>query len=151
MKNIHLDVFEELKKQLLNFPRNTFYDHCLRIIVDAQLNKLKYSDEEFGFVNIYYLDGVIKNVMKSNEEVQEYISNGGVVEPAYTEEELRIKVINTQILEAKTYLTDTDFYMTVDKYAELDEARKVELTTKRAEARELINTLEAVLATLVGN
>jgi len=47
MKNIHLDVFEELKKQLLNFPRNTFYDHCLRIIVDAQLNKLKYSDEGF--------------------------------------------------------------------------------------------------------
>ena len=47
MKNIHLDVFEELKKQLLNFPRNTFYDHCLRIIVDAQLNKLKYSDEDF--------------------------------------------------------------------------------------------------------
>lgn len=47
MKNIHLIVFEELKKQLLNFPRNTFYDHCLRIIVDAQLNKLKYSDEEF--------------------------------------------------------------------------------------------------------
>ena len=47
MKNIHLVVFEELKKQLLNFPRNTFYDHCLRIIVDAQLNKLKYSDEEF--------------------------------------------------------------------------------------------------------
>ncbi|OLF35565.1 hypothetical protein BTW00_08500 [Psychrobacter sp. C 20.9] len=47
MKNIHLVVFEELKKQLLNFPRNTFYDHCLRIIVDAQLNKLKYSDEGF--------------------------------------------------------------------------------------------------------
>lgn len=47
MKNIHLVVFEELQKQLLNFPRNTFYDHCLRIIVDAQLNKLKYSDEEF--------------------------------------------------------------------------------------------------------
>jgi len=47
MKNIHLSVFEELKKQLLNFPRNTFYDHCLRVIVDAQLNKLKYSDEEF--------------------------------------------------------------------------------------------------------
>ncbi|MGP9691240.1 hypothetical protein ACT3S4_05370 [Psychrobacter sp. AOP30-A2-5] len=47
MKNIYLNVFEELKKQLLNFPRNTFYDHCLRVIVDAQLNKLKYSDEEF--------------------------------------------------------------------------------------------------------
>ncbi|WP_372887447.1 hypothetical protein [Psychrobacter sp.] len=47
MKNIHLDVFEELEKQFLNFPRNTFYDHCLRIIVEAQLNKIKYSDEAF--------------------------------------------------------------------------------------------------------
>lgn len=47
MKNIHLGVFEELEKQFLNFPRNTFYDHCLRIIVEAQLNKIKYSDEGF--------------------------------------------------------------------------------------------------------
>ena len=59
------------------------------------------------------------------------------------QEEIRLQEINTQITEAKAYLASTDFYMTVDKYAELDEARKVELTTKRAEARELINTLEA--------
>ena len=58
------------------------------------------------------------------------------------QEEIRLQEIKTQIAEAKAYLTSTDFYMTVDKYAELDEARKVELTTKRAEARELINTLE---------
>lgn len=55
------------------------------------------------------------------------------------------EIINTQIAEAKTYLSSTDFYMTVDKYEELDEARKVELTTKRAEARKLINTLEIEL------
>ncbi|MGE6440837.1 hypothetical protein ACQKC9_04620 [Psychrobacter sp. NPDC078409] len=47
MKNMYLGVFEELEKQFLNFPRNTFYDHCLRIIVEAQLNKIKYSDEGF--------------------------------------------------------------------------------------------------------
>lgn len=56
--------------------------------------------------------------------------------------------INTQIAEAKAYLSSTDFYMTVDKYAELDEARKVELTAKRAEARELIDTLEAELGAM---
>ena len=65
-----------------------------------------------------------------------------IPEPEFTEEELQITSINKQIQEAKTYLASTDFYMTVDKYAELSEARKVELTTKRAEARELINTLE---------
>lgn len=59
-----------------------------------------------------------------------------------TEEEIRKEEINTQIAEAKAYLSSTDFYMTIDKYAELDEARKVDLTTKRAEARNLINTLE---------
>ena len=64
------------------------------------------------------------------------------------QEEIRLQEINTEIAEAKAYLASTDFYMTVDKYAELDEARKVELTTKRAEARELINTLEAELATI---
>ena len=67
------------------------------------------------------------------------------------QEEIRLQEINTQITEARAYLTSTDFYMTVDKYAELDEARKVELTTKRAEARELINTLEAELLTIGGN
>lgn len=79
------------------------------------------------------------------EEYKQWLSEGNTPEPEFTEEELRIKVINTQITEAKAYLSSTDFYMTVDKYAELDEARKVELTTKRAEARELINTLETEL------
>lgn len=76
---------------------------------------------------------------------------------AITEEEMKVlttyiptkeEEINTQIAEAKQYLSDTDFYMTVDKYAELDEAKKVELTTKRKEARESINTLEAELEAL---
>ena len=48
----------------------------------------------------------------------------------------------TQIAEAKEYLTSTDFYFTVDKYATLSEERKLELNTLRAEARVLINSLE---------
>ena len=47
MKNIYLAVFEELEKQFINFPRHTFYDHCLKAVVEAQLNKIKYSDEDF--------------------------------------------------------------------------------------------------------
>ena len=82
------------------------------------------------------------------ELIKQWISEGNTPEPEFTEEELQITAINKQIQEAKTYLSSTDFYMTVDKYAELDEARKVELTTKRAEAREVINTLEAELTTI---
>lgn len=64
------------------------------------------------------------------------------------QKEIRTSEINTQIAEAKAYLSSTDFYMTIDKYAELDDAKKVELTTKRAEARELINKLEAELGNM---
>ncbi len=85
------------------------------------------------------------------ELIKQWLLEGNIPEPEFTEEELQITSINKQIQEAKTYLASTDFYMTVDKYAELDEARKVELTTKRAEAREVINTLEAELATVGGN
>lgn len=85
------------------------------------------------------------------ELIKQWLSEGNIPEPEFTEEELQITSINKQIQEAKTYLVSTDFYMTVDKYAELDEARKVELTTKRAEAREVINTLEAELTTIGGN
>ena len=85
------------------------------------------------------------------ELIKQWIAQGNTLEPEFTEEELQITSINKQIQEAKIYLASTDFYMTVDKYAELDEARKVELMTKRAEAREVINTLEAELTTIGGN
>ena len=85
---------------------------------------------------------------KEYELIKQWLAEGNEPEPEFTEEELQITSINKQIQEAKTYLASTDFYMTVDKYAELDKARKVELTTKRAEAREVINTLEAELVTI---
>ena len=65
-----------------------------------------------------------------------------------SDEELLAYENANKVAEAKVYLTSTDFYMTVDKYASLTPERQVELTTKRAEARELINTLEAELITL---
>ena len=59
----------------------------------------------------YLVDGTksvpLADGNRDYKEIQEYIANGGVVEPEFTEEELRIKVINTQIQEAKAYLTDT--------------------------------------------
>lgn len=84
------------------------------------------------------------------EAIKQWLSEGNIPELEFTYEELAQQELNKKIQEAKAYLASTDFYMTVDKYTELDEARKVELTTKRAEARELINTLEAELITLQG-
>ena len=80
--------------------------------------------------------------------VQEYIANGGVVEPAYTEEELQITSINKQIQEAKAYLTETAWY--IERLNDPSSGKEIpeEVLTKRAEARELINTLEAELVTI---
>lgn len=99
----------------------------------------------------WYDDSIHSKIPTPNIEVSEEIwqeaininancyENGKfIVKDFRTDEEIRKEEINTQIAEAKAYLSSTDFYMTVDKYVELDEARKVELTTKRAEAREFI-------------
>ena len=45
----------------------------------------------------------------------------------------------TQKAEAQKYLSDTDFYMTIDKYATLTDLKKAELTMLRANARDVIN------------
>ena len=47
MENKHLEVFEELHDQLLNYPRNTLWDEYLKIIVREQLKQFKYSDSGF--------------------------------------------------------------------------------------------------------
>lgn len=47
MENKHLDVFEELHDQLLNYPRNTLWDEYLKVIVREQLKQFKYSDSSF--------------------------------------------------------------------------------------------------------
>lgn len=60
-----------------------------------------------------------------------------------TEEEILQQENDTKLQEAYKYLSDTDYCFTVDKYAQLTEDRKIELETKRQEARDLINTLEA--------
>ncbi len=48
-----------------------------------------------------------------------------------------------ELVAAYEYLRATDFYMTIDKYATLDESRKVELTQARQAVRDTINELEA--------
>ena len=80
--------------------------------------------------------------------VQEYIANGGVVEPEFIEEELQMTSINKQIQEAKVYLASTAWYVERLNDPSSGKAIPEEVLTKRAEAREVINTLEAELATV---
>ena len=82
------------------------------------------------------------------EEYKVWLAEGNTPEPESTEEELQITSINKQIQEAKTYLTDTAWY--VERLNDPSSGKVIpeEVLTKRAEAREVINTLEAELATI---
>ena len=65
-----------------------------------------------------------------------------------TPEEIRTVEINTQISEAKSYLSDTGWYIERLNDPSSGKAIPEEVLAKRAEARELINTLEAELGGL---
>ena len=82
------------------------------------------------------------------EEYKQWLSEGNTPEPEFTEEELRITSINKQIQEAKTYLASTAWYVERLNDPSSGKAIPEEVLTKRAEARDLINTLEAELATI---
>ncbi len=82
------------------------------------------------------------------ELIKQWLSEGNTPEPEFTEEELQITSWNKQIQEAKAYLASTAWY--VERLNDPSSGKVIpeEVLTKRAEARELINTLEAELATV---
>ena len=82
------------------------------------------------------------------ELIKQWLAEGNTPKPEFTEEELQITNINKQILEAKAYLTDTAWYIERLNDPSSGKAIPEEVLTKRAEARDLINTLEAELATI---
>ena len=65
-----------------------------------------------------------------------------------TAKEIRTVEINTQISEAKSYLSDTGWYVERLHDPSSGKAIPEEVLAKRAEVRELINTLEAELGGL---
>ena len=103
----------------------------------------------------YLLNGIM-SVPKADgnreyELIKQWLTEGNTPEPEFTEEELQITSINKQIQEAKTYLASTAWY--VERLNDPSSGKVIpeEVLTKRAEAREVINTLEAELATIGGN
>ncbi len=85
---------------------------------------------------------------KEYELIKQWLSEGNTPEPEFTEEELQITSINKQIQEAKTYLASTTWY--VERLNDPSSGKVIpeEVLTKRAEAREVISTLEIELATI---
>ena len=102
----------------------------------------------------YLLNGVIHvpgNAPgnKEYELIKQWLAEGNEPEPEFTEKDLQITSINKQIQEAKTYLSSTAWYVERLNDPSSGKAVPEEVLTKRAEAREVINTLEAEL-TIIG-
>ena len=85
---------------------------------------------------------------KEYELIKQWMSEGNAPESEFTEEELQITSINKQIQEAKTYLASTAWYVERLNDPSSGKAIPEEVLIKRAESRELINTLEAELGVL---
>ena len=83
---------------------------------------------------------------KEYELIKQWLQEGNAPEPEFTEEELQITSINKQIQEAKIYLADTAWYVERLNDPSSGKVMPEEVLTKRAEAREVINTLEVELA-----
>lgn len=93
----------------------------------------------------YLLNGTM-SVPKANgnreyELIKEWLAQGNVPEPEFTEAELTQQVINAKVQEAKQYLQATDhkFYL---GYKPKDGEDLVAIEAKRDEAREYVRMNE---------
>ena len=84
-------------------------------------------------------DGYLANgyipLLENDSQVVEWVELGKEVMPMLTDDEIFIIELAQKVQEAKSYLQSTDFKMTVDYYATLDEQEQAELTYNRAKAR----------------
>ena len=112
---------------------------------------MKYAHIENNKILGWYSDDIHDTIPTPNIEVTEKVwqeaininancyENGKfIVKDFRTDEEIRKEEINTQIAEAKSYLSSTDYKMTVDYFATLSKEIQDELILKRNDAREFI-------------
>ena len=90
-----------------------------------------------------------KNEIRAIDDGQESLIQNDWIEISFEELQELLKPTAEQILEqkiseAKAYLANTDYKMTVDYFATLPEAEQQDLIAKRAEAREFIRLNERI-------
>ena len=93
------------------------------------------------------------------ELIKKWLSDGNTPEPEFTAEEIRLKEINTQIQEAKAYLTNTGWIwekynrnvlVLKDMTSEEFNLKYSDIISKQEEYRALINELEVQLEVING-
>ena len=107
-----------------------------------KITRAKYTDKTLNWVSIEFDDGsigqssVLDGIRRQYTDVlQEYLDNGGTIEPQYTQAELDKMASDKAKAEAKQYLADTDWML----MRELDGGKKMsnEVKQLRAEARKV--------------
>ena len=89
----------------------------------------------------YLLNGIMSvpgnaDGNREYELIKQWLSEGNVPEPEFTEEELTQIELNKNIAEALSYLESTDWYVTRKLETGVD--IPVEISAKRAEARLIV-------------
>jgi hypothetical protein len=112
--------------------------------MESTIQTVKKQVDENNELVGYLVDGKMSvPISESNrhyQEVQKYISDGGIVEEAYTEEELEAIKLAKAKSEAQAYLDATDWYYA--RLAEIGEEVPAEVVAKRKESRDLIRSSE---------
>ena len=105
------------------------------------ITKIKYTNKDDNWVDITFEDGSLGSSSLTDgirrqytDAVQEYLDNGGIVEPYKTKEELEADARAVKREEAQAYLNATDFKFNTD----YDEIVPDEVKQKRREARQLL-------------
>ena len=100
----------------------------------------KYQDEESNWVALTFDDGSVGGVSTTDgirrqytDMFNDWIADGGVVEPQYTVEELEAQKIAQDRAEAQAYLASTDWY--VMRKAETGKDIPAEVEADRVKAR----------------
>ena len=81
---------------------------------------------------------------KEYELIKQWLAEGNIPEPEFTDEELNQQELNKRKQEANQYLVDTAWY--IERLADPSSGKAVpeDVLAKRAEAREILNELKGI-------
>ena len=86
--------------------------------------------------------GILVSYSIEAEEYKQWLSEGNIPEPEFTDEELAQQELSKKKQEAQQYLADTAWY--IERLADPSSGKVIpeEVLVKRAEAREILNELK---------
>ena len=96
----------------------------------------------------YLINNSLSFIADCNSElldsVNQWVNDGGIIEPEFTDEELDQQELNRRKQEALQYLEDTKWY--IERLADPSSGKAVpeDVLAKRAEAREILNELKGI-------